>query len=58
MFGVAAIVLFTIAAVLSGTATHVSSAWWQPGTLGYLGLACLAVQLLWPIRPWVNPPRR
>jgi len=46
MFGIAAVVLFTIAAILSGTATHVSSTWFQPATLMLFGLACLAVHLL------------
>lgn len=53
MFGIAAVVLFTIATILSGTATHVDSAWFQPSTLGWAAAACLSVHLLWPTPlPW------
>lgn len=46
MFGMLAVALFLAAAILTGTATHVSSAWFQPGTLMLFGLACLAIHLL------------
>jgi len=56
MFGVAAVVLFTIATIFSGAAVHVDSAWLQPGTLVDAGLACLSVHLLWPTPvPWRRP---
>ena len=49
MFGLAAVVLFTIAALIAFTALSGIS------ILGLLaaGLACLAVHLLWPVGlPW------
>jgi len=48
MFGIAAVVLFTIAAIEQfGSLSGIS-------TMGLLaaGLACLAVHLLWPVVPW------
>ncbi len=53
MFGIAAVVLLVIAAIIAfGSLTGVSAA-----GLAYAGLACLAVHLLWPVTPWHrNPP--
>jgi hypothetical protein len=52
MFGIAAVVLFTIAAVIAFGALHGISV---TGLLA-AGLACLAVHLLWPIIPWRRTP--
>lgn len=48
MFGIAAVVLFTIAAIIAFGALHGIS------VIGLVcaGLACLAVHLLWPVTPW------
>jgi len=56
MFGIAAVVLFTIAAIFSGASIHVDSAWIQPTTLMLFGLACLAVHLLAGVErpPWLH----
>lgn len=52
MFGIAAIVLFAVAALIAfGAASGISAA-----GLAYAGLACLAVHLLWPVTPWRRVP--
>lgn len=52
MFGIAAVVLFCIAAIIF-FAGHIAIS--APG-LACVGLACLAVHLLWPVTPWRRPP--
>jgi hypothetical protein len=48
MFGIAAVVLFTIAAIIAfGALSGIS----VTGLIA-AGLACLAVHLLWPVTPW------
>lgn len=52
MFGLAAIVLFILAAVfqLAGLASgHLDAA-----VLAYAGLACLAIHVLYPWSPWTR----
>lgn len=52
MFGLAAVVLFTIAAIIFfGSLSGISAA-----GLVAAGLACLAVHLLWPLTPWNRAP--
>ena len=52
MFGIAAVVLLVIAAIIAfGSLSGVSAA-----GLAYAGLACLAVHLLWPVTPWRSGP--
>ena len=50
MFGIAAIVLFALAAVFAFAGGPVSVA----GLLA-TGLACLAVHLMWPVQSWAGP---
>ena len=48
MFGIAAVILFAIAALIAfGSLSGISIT----GLIA-AGLACLAVHLLWPLTPW------
>jgi hypothetical protein len=42
-----ACVLFAVAAILSGTGTHINSDWFSPTTLAYFGGAFLALHFCW-----------
>jgi hypothetical protein len=48
MFGLAALILFIIAAILAWLGKDHASA------VAYAGLACLAVQNVWPWSPWTT----
>lgn len=55
MFGIAAVVLFILAAIFQFAGFHQVSAL----GLSFCGLACLAIHLLgaWPVRyPWTRAP--
>jgi hypothetical protein len=52
MFGVAAVVLLTLAALVAFKVFSGVSA----AGLAYAGLACLALHVLYPVTPWRRAP--
>lgn len=54
MPAVLAAVLFALAGIISGSGTHVSSAWFAPVTLVCFGLFCLALSAAVGSWPWTR----
>ena len=50
MLAIIAVILFAVAGILEGSATH-TSAWLSPPALVCFGLACLALHVSGRVRP-------
>lgn len=46
MFAIIAAILFALATILTGAQAHITSTWFQPGTLMLAGLTCLALHFV------------
>ena len=50
MFGIISVILFIIAAILAWIGKAHADA------VAYAGLACFALQVVWPVTPWRRVP--